>query len=113
MRSSILSGPVCGRGSMSRLGSARRSKVRDCDDEDGLARGAFGSPFSLDGVGIPSCGVVGFWYCEIPAATAVLVCTHLRKGLECMMILRLFFLGRCNPPAAFPSFPSFPSFPML
>jgi hypothetical protein len=51
------------------------------------------------GVGTLSCGAVGGWYCEMPAATAVLVWTHRRKGLECMMILR-FFLGR---PGALPS----------
>lgn len=105
MRKSTLSGPVWGRGSISRLGSASGSKVRGCD-EVGLVRGAFGEgtpsePLaSLEGgVGTLSWGVVGEWYCEMPAATAVLVWTHRRKGLECMMILR-FFLGR---PCALPS----------
>jgi len=108
MRSNTLSGPVWCRGSISRLGSASGSKVRGCDEVD-LVRGAFFAEgtseplLSLEGgVGTPNCGVVGAWYCEMPAATAVLVWTHRRKGLECMTILRFFFF-----------FFGFPSFEML
>jgi hypothetical protein len=67
----------------------------------GFACGDFsGADLSLDGLGTLSWGTAGGLYCDNPAATAVLVCTHLKYGLECMTIFR-FFLGRCvSAPAA-------------
>lgn len=74
--------------------------MQGCVDVDvDLVRGGLGEELpskpscSLEGVGMLSSGAAGDWYCEMPAATAVLVCTHLRKGLECMIILRFLFLG--------------------
>lgn len=65
-------------------------------DRADLARGELPSAplLSFEGVGTPSFGVPSGLNCDIPAATAVLVCTHLRKGLVCMTILRFFFFGR-------------------
>jgi hypothetical protein len=84
MRSIILSGPVGGLRGMLALGSASGPRVEECSEYvlacAGLGSGAFSGAAFLS------------------AATAVLVCTHLRYGLECMTILR-FFLGRCASPS--------------
>ena len=102
MRSNIFSGPVRVFGKTSRFGSARGPRVEGCNEYE-VARGDFAtgvfssaSVLSFDGDGTFRCGIAGGLYCDIPAATAVLVWTHLKYGLECMTILR-FFLGRCSP----------------
>jgi hypothetical protein len=102
MRSRIFSGPLGGFGKTSRLGSANGWMVKGCNEYE-LALGDFWSGvfsgaavFSFEGEGIFKVGTAGGWYCDMPAATAVLVCMHRKNGLECMTILR-FFLGRCRP----------------
>jgi hypothetical protein len=108
MRSSTLSGPVGGFGGMLAFWSTSGPRVEECREYVlvcvGFGSGAFsGESFlSVGGVGTVNWGVVvGGLNCEMPAATAVLVCTHRRYGLECMTILR-FFLGRCVSPSAVP-----------
>lgn len=111
MRSRILSGPVCGLGTLSCLGSATSLRNFDCDDDDcdaevgAFVRGELVVSFAGRGTWA-ACGVFageGARNCEIPAAMAVLVWTQRRNGLEWMMILGFFF-GRCAP-AFGPSMP--------
>jgi hypothetical protein len=108
MRSSIFSGPVGGLGELSDLGSASGVRVEGCSVYllvcGGFACGvvSVAPDLSFDGVGVLNWGTVGGLYCDNPAATAVLVCTHLKNGLECMTTLRFFLgLGRSVPTVVF------------
>lgn len=87
MRKSILSGPMCGFGKTSRFGFASGWRVKGCNEYE-LAPGVFvtgvcstAAAFSLVGAGVFRLGTVGTaggLYCDMPAATAVLVWTHRR-----------------------------------
>ena len=118
MRSKIFSGPMYGfeftagfvnRSQPDLLGFGGESGSRalrsvDCtagDDDEEFPSGLFS--FSLEG-----CGTFivveavdssrGGWNWDRPAAIAVLVCTHRRKGLEWRMILCFRFFGFTGVP---------------